>query len=383
MNDLPAELIEAIAWQLEDKASLKACALVSSGFREASQRSLFLSLGLGGRHGPYARTHEAACALLTESPHLGAYVTKLTVTLSSQDLPSGGYSVESLCRALDKLPHVTACTMRGDSHICRWAHIELLGRAIIDFAERMTVTELNVLFIQKLPLPILGRLVAIPRIMSFLHVGARSQAVFCLISAAGTSHLEYLLLEGSSSVVLAFTRPEFTMYHTNLRRLALDPSCIRLLEVGFPAVQDLQLKVMHSGVQLPSLASLPALRVVDLVLRFPENTSTPWLRDTLATLLATSPPGLAEIRIAHTRPLFPVVSPHLHPGTFSGIDTLLAGSSLCLRWRLSYSGRPSAAVQAPQRLAEFAADLQRGMPQLHTRGKLIVEDDTLGGELGE
>ncbi|KAJ7448512.1 hypothetical protein FB451DRAFT_1567217 [Mycena latifolia] len=82
MASLPQELIEAIVYEIEAQ-SLMACALTGPTFHGPSQRALPWSLVNPGR---WARTHNAACALLVESPHVAEYIIRPTVQLSYHDL---------------------------------------------------------------------------------------------------------------------------------------------------------------------------------------------------------------------------------------------------------------------------------------------------------
>ncbi|KAJ7609246.1 hypothetical protein DFH06DRAFT_189733 [Mycena polygramma] len=106
MSSIPHELIAAIVDELEhDRASLKACSLVASAFCSPSQRHLFRAMWLHRENWQfYTSVQEAlhrgttvpsgtikrGSALLSESPHLAAYVRDLTIDLSdsaNEDVP--------------------------------------------------------------------------------------------------------------------------------------------------------------------------------------------------------------------------------------------------------------------------------------------------------
>ncbi|KAJ7473907.1 hypothetical protein B0H11DRAFT_2195532, partial [Mycena galericulata] len=222
MAFIPQELIDSIIWQLDDKDCLRACSLVSCNFREPSQRSLFPSLDLG-RSG---RTHEAAASLLAESPHIGSYVRKLSIQLAPSDVPSNGRGVESLRAVLDRLPNVTQCTVRGDAFGRRWDGIKSHGCALLEFIERNKVAELHVLFMKDIPLPVLARIAATPRIVSFYHVvwngGGHREEEVAEAFACSSPAMEQLRLEQSDSIGILLARPEFASHRARLRRLGLE-----------------------------------------------------------------------------------------------------------------------------------------------------------------
>ncbi|KAJ7432881.1 hypothetical protein B0H11DRAFT_2209166 [Mycena galericulata] len=372
MAFIPQELINYIIWQLDDKDCLRACSLVSCNFREPSQRSLFPSLDLGRS----VRTHEAAASLLAESPHIGSYVRKLSIQLAPSDAPSNGRGVESLRAVLDRLPNVTQCTVRGDAFGCRWDGIKSHGSALLEFIERNKVAELRVLFMKDIPLPVLARIVATPRIVSFYHVvwnGGEHRGELAEVFACSSPAMEQLRLEQSDSIGILLARPEFAIHRARLRRLGLELKPDNALLTAGSATVD----------HVPSLAFLPALRSIDVgVQRYDDGTH--WFQDTLAAFLASSPPGLEELGITHLPMALrsPPKPPKMRPVTLTAIDDLLAPTAVRLRWRISFTG-PGDTGQRTQCLAEFAGTLQAGMPRLHAAGQLIVASDALGGDRGE
>ncbi|KAJ7870671.1 hypothetical protein B0H13DRAFT_2350296 [Mycena leptocephala] len=98
---LPQELVHKIVCQL-DVRSLKACSLAGSPFRHTSQRILLRSITLDGSTRP--SNCIAAHALLTESPRVAAYITRLTIFLPSKDtIAEEVEEVESLVQILSRL----------------------------------------------------------------------------------------------------------------------------------------------------------------------------------------------------------------------------------------------------------------------------------------
>lgn len=104
---MPYDLICVIVSQLEDHKSVKACALVSSIFREPTQRILLRTVSVGAKKSPYCHVQD----ILQESPHLAAYIRRLNFFLPRYAVPS---EMDSFLSSLfNKMTNITSLLVSG------------------------------------------------------------------------------------------------------------------------------------------------------------------------------------------------------------------------------------------------------------------------------
>ncbi|KAJ6496445.1 hypothetical protein C8R45DRAFT_985901 [Mycena sanguinolenta] len=98
MNSLPQELTEAIV-KLVSAKSLRACALVSRSFVDASQRRIFHRMSLKD-----VPAYERLAGVLGHSPHLGQYIRYLTLEI--KQVPAGWAPLESILSSTTQVEHL-------------------------------------------------------------------------------------------------------------------------------------------------------------------------------------------------------------------------------------------------------------------------------------
>lgn len=220
---MTTELIEAIVSGVEGEESLRACSLVSPSFRGASQRILFRTLTLyAGANPNYSR----ACTLITESPHIIAYILNLDI-----NLPMGGTSlaqVTSLRWVLTQLAHGThlqRCSLGLGYSNLRWSELGAeISSAVVDLISKQRLRSLRIECWDEVPPSVLLRLIASASTLYFDDMDLDVEdAAFSSIVSPASSILERLIIRRHAkamSEILA--RPPFAGHITNLRILSLE-----------------------------------------------------------------------------------------------------------------------------------------------------------------
>ncbi|KAJ7760848.1 hypothetical protein DFH07DRAFT_771641 [Mycena maculata] len=366
---LPREILDDVAQKVADLESLKALSLSASQFRAPCQRILLRSLTLN--HQRHANNYTPARILLCGSPHVASYITTLNVQLSEETtFPA----LRSLRIILGQLQTVRRCRIEGDSGACCWDDL-LVAPDVVEFIRRQPLEELHVLFLRRVPIPVLALLFSSAPKLSFHCIYVRPDGEAAPTHARSTpSHMTHLRLSIRTQEIWdALARPRFANYAAHLRKLTLHPApehsgiipavthtlehicfdCLSLLKVG-------------SILPLPPLTSL---RSIELIIHF-GGTHEAWLGNNLPRLLTSAPATLEMITVTygtiHHFVRFPLV---LQPETMSMLDGVLSHCSTppCIRWRLSFEGDDRG-----ERLAAFTMCVQMGLPWGHERGKVIV-----------
>ncbi|KAJ7358280.1 hypothetical protein DFH08DRAFT_932429 [Mycena albidolilacea] len=206
---IPQELVEAILSDV-DPGSLKSCSLVSPGFCVPSQRLIFRSFRLeGNRKGPtILSNYGRAYTLLTDSPHLAAYITNLEIHLPTPS--TSGDEINSLRRVLPLL----ACLLHGVYTRARWSqYSKLFSLDVLGFLSRQKLHSLSV--------------EEILRWCSYLSSHPRPN-----YTSHSTTYYGLLLGEYTDGVSSLLCRPQFAAYIGDLRRLTItipNPISIKLV----------------------------------------------------------------------------------------------------------------------------------------------------------
>ncbi|KAJ7675660.1 hypothetical protein DFH06DRAFT_1170158 [Mycena polygramma] len=312
------ELIDAIVKEVGDHKSLKACALTASSFRGASQRILHRSLTLkGGRahggpgtHDP--TNHNAAYALLTESPHIIPYITNLTIVFPSAPTPPA--DAESLKRVLAKLTRVTRCILDGNyisknHHGCGMGElVKALSTPLLGFISRQSLRELhmhNIILSLEVFLPLLASAPTVSLYFVYLRKPssrAKKPKPPALATSGGSTSaptLNYLILgedEGFSK------DPAFVTYTRNLRRLSVmlrTQSTLKIISAAAPTLEHIRINCHDAAFGFKSdIPSLPSLRSIDLALHLEQRTA-PWFLVTISGILTAASATLEEITVTY------------------------------------------------------------------------------------
>jgi hypothetical protein len=219
---IPQELVDAIVNEIDagDKESLKTCSLAGSPLRDSSQRILLSSLTL--RCDTTGHNYDEACAMLTESPRIAGYMTRLNMLLPShsfKDLTA----VEDFRLVLDMLPNVRRCDIRSKHGAFPWYQFAPgLEPAIIYYISHHTLTEVHVSSLNVRP-DLLFLLVSRVPTLTLDGVRVTEDADTCDVPhLLGVSLVPSRILQTDSDAVCGFlSRPDWAAYSTNLTCLVV------------------------------------------------------------------------------------------------------------------------------------------------------------------
>lgn len=404
------EVIDAIVHEVDDNDSLKACALVASTFRGASQRILLHSLTLKGgrahdRHTRDPTNHQAVYTLLESSPHIIPYIRDLKIQFPSAPTPPA--DVKNLKRVLTKLTNVRRCILNGiyiskNHQGTGWGDlIQALSSVLIDFISRQSLRELHVHYIM-IPLAVLLRLLTsaptVSLYFTFIHEPRKrpSKISASPLSRAGRpllSSLDSLILDdGSDDLCELLSRPQFAAHTAHLRRLAVMlygkhnvalistvTHTIQYLRINchgvYPHVPYLQQLLTELSFPLHTTGSsdavdppsaippIPSLRCLELVMAF-EDRNAPYFLGTLAQVLATCW-AVEEVLITYRHSLYSPPDDSYEALLLNVEQLLLSCPSLPrIRWRAQFKGK---------RYREVAQCISQKMAKIDAEGKLVVE----------
>ncbi|KAJ7509473.1 hypothetical protein B0H11DRAFT_1959755 [Mycena galericulata] len=361
MPNIPQELIDIILHQVEDVESLKACSLVSSALLPPSQRILLHSLTLTAGWGEKSN--------FSAVPHVAAYITRLTIRL-----PSNASDVQNLRQALGKLTTVRRCIVEIDP-ILPWSdHPPELTSVLLDFFACQHLRELHLHGGDKIPRnTFLQFLLAAPGVF-FLYCSVdpklRDPLVPPPLCLSGLQRLS--LGQNTDSIGAFLTRPQLQPLTAALRVLSIRDNYKANARLIFNCTRTLE-HICFNGTGFEwdqtVLPHLPALRSVAFVHTFDDHAS-PWFLETITALLTPdSTPRLAEITIRYSRtysqPLRYIVNAGLMGILNRGLT--LHSAAPRIRWRLDFRD------DAARRFADFTEIVRRGMPEMHSRGRVVFE----------
>ncbi|KAJ7117258.1 hypothetical protein C8R43DRAFT_1112842 [Mycena crocata] len=292
MVSIPSELITAIVDELEhDRDSLKACSVVTVAFCAASQHHLFRSMWLHRENSHFytdtgqflhsgttipSGTIKKAFSILSESPHLAAYVQDLTI-----DLPESADEDKPLAHILQVATNLERFVVSGLS--LPWGSLPApLASTILEVFTRPMVRRLHLHNVQEVPESAVWHMMSSKTVLSIHTVvvpdGEDSKHY-------PSSQLEHLILTASLpaiyELVLSPRAPKFTRITHLTVRIDSGTSVFtdRLLSSLADTLTHLDLNcgVLSFPLTLPNL---PRLRSVTLRI--------------LTGLVRSHPDGLAE-----------------------------------------------------------------------------------------
>ncbi|KAJ6546666.1 hypothetical protein DFH09DRAFT_1281795 [Mycena vulgaris] len=360
---IPQELINAIIEEVDDNRSLKACALVASTFRRMSQRILLRSLTFDDC---YTWKYDALSALLTESPHVAAYVKRFTLRLSANRLFSDPD------RLLSKLAHVRQFTIRGDSDNCSWHDLSPIAGIIRAFIWRQRLTELHVLFVRHIPLDILGQLVSAAPILSFCSVSFRFHPTIpVVVGPLGGSPIRELFLPRCPMLCDILALPQFAFCMTDLRKVGFSPHSDQdrnILSAAAGTLEHVRFQRLFNNSPILPLPPLAVLRSIDLAISAVHH--IPWLIASITTISNSYPPTLEEIYVTYSADGHMFEPP---PATMASLDSVLATctGSPHIRWRFEFEWRDDGHHAA--RFTHLARFVELMLPTVRAAGRLSVE----------
>lgn len=227
MTPIPQELIDAIVHEIGDNESLKACSLVASAFRPASQRGLIHTMTLDtiADSGSLTDKKQSASAwrtLLEESPHFSGYITTVELSLSRADaVPSAAQTLQVL---LLQLKNVRYCTLFFNGEA--WSTFLPVAPVLTRFIRLTTLHDLHIRDLTGLPPSTFALLLSSARTLSFGHVDGQVDD----IEGAEWPHIpagsnpEQLLLDvQSTNLSRTLADPRVRCHTANLRRLSVHP----------------------------------------------------------------------------------------------------------------------------------------------------------------
>ncbi|KAJ7036927.1 hypothetical protein C8F04DRAFT_1180950 [Mycena alexandri] len=378
MPPIPQDLIKVIVSCLEDRESLEASSLVSSAFCEPSQRILLSSLTLADHHHPGPPTYVAASTLLEESPHIASYITRLCIELPGPTATPG--ALQALQQILGKLENVDSCIVAGETRL-KWKNIDgTLILSLHNFISRVSLQQLHVLRIDKIPLAVFVKLLEAAPLLAFscTTVSAK-EADLSAVPAPQSRVPERLILEmGAHGICDLLARPELAGFTAGLKDLKVMPHYARIGSAGLAgsAASTLtHLRLDFTGLVMRTIAMppLPALTSLDVSVLFGGNSES-WFRQSLSPMLSsTASHALAVVTIS----FFPIVTQlysvlNLHPGLTSMLDSLLMAhpGNPRITWRPSFFSERDSAVH----FNRFVGMVQTRMPNMHGNGRCFVEE---------
>ncbi|KAJ7438090.1 hypothetical protein B0H11DRAFT_2254853 [Mycena galericulata] len=376
MSTFPQELIDTILKNVgfED---LKTCSLSAPNLRVTSQRILLSSLTLGTvTPEKYILSNfNAVYALLDESPHLIAYITRLRIYASPLTMVSPT-DVETLQKIFRKLINVRRCDIgvRGE-RIFKKTLSPGISETITAYVSHHDLAEVHVWDVALSP-DVVSLLVSRVPKLSFAHTevqGDWHSRSFTMTRTSGPSSLETGCC--SDSICAFLSAPHFTQYTESLRRLAIvpyQPHSTRLQMVASSRLEYVHFDGLGhaSRYTISPLPSMPSLRFASIAVVFlDENRS--WLPVILSAILDSSSTVLEEIAIYHYPVLWSTLPREsLDLDKMTALDTRLATHLARPRLRLCYDLHKL--DQSEQE--SLTAYILRGMPRIHEQGRLVVEN---------
>ncbi|KAJ7144549.1 hypothetical protein C8R44DRAFT_846292 [Mycena epipterygia] len=367
MPRIPQELLDAVVCELDDSESLKACSLAGSILRDTSQRILLCSLTLDPGGWPNASSYGAACALLSESPRIAAYITNLNLWPITEDAEE----VYSMQQVLGKLVNVRRCIVDGGLADESAQNLP----TVLDFVSRQVLRELHVHALDIPPAVVLRFVTAAP-VVSFFYVNVLATDEASLLLCPPANTLDKLFLEADSEGVCdVLAHPQCTSYTTQLRCLSVKayyPQASTIIQSAARTLQNIRLDCAgpaeHWSLPLPAL---PALRCAEVKLPFHDR-AVPSFSAIVMHLF--SAPYLAEFTVV----FYPIAlgyypPPHLiEPALLTWIDDTAAAAPARprIRWRVDFKIQGSA---RDVHFTDFVEMLHRGMPRTRASGQLVVE----------
>ncbi|KAJ7676956.1 hypothetical protein DFH06DRAFT_616112 [Mycena polygramma] len=383
MSVFPQELIEAIVDELDDVPSLKSCCLAGSPFLTSSQRSLhcFLTVGLG------SSLTAARCTFLEETPHIAAYIIRISIQLP---INSATPEVRDVLRVLTVLTNVRICILRAALMRVHWERqiSPYLSMCMTGFLLRQPLRELYVRTIDDIPLQVLVKFLHAAPAISFSDSSLSNDmwgtASFQPLPDASLAQPPVIkrlsFAHGCDNIVETLSRQQVTFDPTALRELQItlprftDDEVYGHTIICFAAHALESVTIALGGSTPPPIpgftSPLPALRSLGLKFAIAAP-DLRWIADTVSTFLSAS---------AALTTLFISIHPLLASSDYPPfLDTELVvmralEAELLTRpgvprviWRFEKSSRYDMMSDS------FAALMRRAMPKLHKQKRLRFE----------
>ncbi|KAJ7934068.1 hypothetical protein B0H13DRAFT_1951680, partial [Mycena leptocephala] len=353
------ELVDAIVQELLDSRSLIACTLVGSAFREPSQRILLRSATLGGETTSYGMVRR----IVHNSPRIASYVRMLHLILPAVD--TALTEIESLQQVLGTFANVHQLIIQGRTDDGRWDRLPpSVAHPLVNLIQHPKLEGLHLLYIRYFPADLLASSAA-----TFSFRGGSVAVVPSWVADHPKNHnMENLILFPDCKIRGDVLLSSFVRCASKLRRLWVcpDPRYMRTVVASSAGtLEELYLdchELNLAGYTTPPLPVLPSIRFVCVRLDFTDRNMR-WFIDTMCALLSSA---AKEIIVAYVPDYVSLQSRVLAPETMRHLNDALRGRPVfpSIRWRLSFDGNA---------LREFAAAVERGIPQAHESGKQIVE----------
>ncbi|KAJ7238816.1 hypothetical protein B0H12DRAFT_1075147 [Mycena haematopus] len=403
MSAIPPELLDAIVCEIYDVASLKVCSLVASTLRYSSQRILLSALTVE------AEKCAALCQLLTESPHITSYVTRLTIRTLRTAMTSP--HIESFRQILAKLQNVRRCSLDG-----LWYHRCIYVSPSVLWHFLTTVPSLHLLSVKMMDgVNSVLTHVIVPAVLDslFLNAGtkdvgqwiAHPSNVSCLtalrhlslrpsddswaetLMETASHTLEHIQFECSSIALpldLVFTLLFLSGLKNSQYNVETFPMSFELThEVLYMFKSNKTMLRGHNPIKSRFVAPgyppavlphLPVLRTLKFT--FSGQTITPAISEIIsqtANILSSlaipqMSPALADIMIQQHLARDGAFDPTPYFPLISLLDTALAAYPRppSVHWLLAMNDKENV-------FAHFADTVRRGMPKAHSTGRLVLE----------
>ncbi|KAF8193112.1 hypothetical protein K438DRAFT_1934851 [Mycena galopus ATCC 62051] len=367
MTTIPQELLEAIVHEVDDKDSLKACALASRDLLQVSQRSLFCTLSLSSPN------YGGVCTLLTESPHINGYTERLILEISTNR--SSSQDLELLRKVLHKLPNVRSFKIHGSPR-CDWENP--LTPVILDFMNRACLAHLRIENFVNLSLSALHTLCASAQTLSFAAV-CMDPADRILPAPAATRTENLLLCRAAETVCDALMLPAFAHITMNLRRFwsrISDPRPGAMISAAARTLEEIHLEwryVPHTLIPL----QLPALRMLDFCTVIISAETLPAELSVLVALCSSCSTTLQEIRLTCLVRLLGNRRPFFMPATMATLNSALGSCTESPRvtWHLFFDRVMRAGEDESVHVQEFVAVLRQMLPAVYRDRKVELVRD--------
>ncbi|KAJ7610714.1 hypothetical protein DFH06DRAFT_62499 [Mycena polygramma] len=376
---VPQELVDKIIGEVHDLAALKSCALAGSSFRQPSQKILLYSLTLRPGVEDTRPSYTAAHTLLTKSPHIAPYVTRLGI-----HLPAAFFDGAAFFQVLKQLTNVRMCILDVQRGLYPYVYLldSYLSPFILDFLMRQPLRQLHIHHARSIPLPVLSSLLRAAPIMSFAWIDFLEYDSAQLAEAAVTqsSTMKCLnTIHNGDRICDILALPQLAFHTAALRELEIEVSyrhrhIVPGLTLISNAAQTLERLVvrfdeMWTAPVLP-LPSLPALRRLAVLFTLP-NFLLRWLLDTVLTFLASTSDLLhitvtfLQVSLVRAAPLPAGLERDLFAALDSALGTL--PNVPVLTWRFPIS----AEYDSP--LRDFSTLVRGGMPKMDSKACIVFE----------
>ncbi|KAJ7309123.1 hypothetical protein DFH08DRAFT_899608 [Mycena albidolilacea] len=375
MSVLPPELLDVIICEIDDTQTLKACSLVASTLRSSSQRILLDSLTVD------VYNDTTICKLLTESPHVAEYVTRLNFRLRTL-LPS---SDRSFRQTLAPLQNVRECFLDGSGYTYGAPRSRTrIPPGVLDFLGRQQLRDLRLKFI-KISVTVLLYFVKVIPTLYFDFVEIDNEAdiasdptvlspfprksALTSLSCIGKDVGQFLARAQNISCVAA-------LRHLSISSRDDDGWVGALIEAASRTLETVEFDCSRYPPP-PALPRLPALQSVEFTFSgqlLPAARADIISRTaTILQALAVPQASPALAKLVFKQKLFPNDGTSLDPVQYFPLTTMLDDALAAyptaprIHWILTKTNNDDT------QFMHFADSVRSGMPQALSTGRLVLE----------